>query len=215
MDINGIISRVKRIFGDESGVQVIDDDILQWISDAQREIVMHNEHVLQLTTTVNIVDGTDTYAFPTDLLVLRTVRIKMASMETYAHIEAISPGEFDRYISGRVVVGEGIPCVYTTYERKIFLYPTPDQNATDGLQILYTQRPTDVTAITDTISLPEEYHNAIVKYCLMKANQMDEDYEISAIHGAEFAGDVKALSLFNAYNPSEVYPRITVLPEDA
>lgn len=215
MDINGILLRVRRTFGDESSVQITDEDIFRWISDAQREIVMHNESVLEKTTTIDTLKGVQVYDFPSDLYVIRSVRIKARVSDAYIHITGISPQEFDQYINETMRdVILGLPSVYTTYERKIFLFPIPDADTTAGLQVLYNAKPIDVTSSVDELSLPEEYHNAIVKFCLARANELDDEPELSNNHQAQFINDVRTLSLKDKYAPKESYPRITILPED-
>ena len=43
--VQDVLLSVKRQFGDESGVQVTDSDIVRWVDDAQREISMNNPEI--------------------------------------------------------------------------------------------------------------------------------------------------------------------------
>lgn len=216
MNVSDVIIRVQRLFGDQSGVQIDDNDIIRYINDAQREIVMHNEAVLETTTTVNIVAGQNIYAFPTDLLVLRSLRVQLTSSAGYQYIKYYNLSEFDKVIyswDGGDFKDKNV-LIYTLYGREIFLYPTPNVSITDGLKLLYSTYPTDVALTTDELSVPLEYHNAVLRFCLHRATMQDEDYQASAIHEQQFLQNVQILSNREGRGARETYPTITTLPDD-
>ena len=217
MNTQDVMERAKRIFGDESAVQLTDADIFRWINDAQREIVMHNEGLLEKITTIDVVDGQDEYTFPADLLILRSIRYKNNDMVSYTNLGYMTLQEFDAFIDGwdGTLYGKGNPQVYTTYEDTIFVFPAPHQDVTAGLKILYSRKPVDVSDSLDPLDLPEAYHNAIVKYVLTKAYEMDEDYESSGMQFTQFQNDVSTLMNREKTKVQEYYPTITVLGEDA
>lgn len=216
MNTDDVITRVKRIFGDESAVQLEDADIIRWINDAQREIVMHNEGVLETTAFINTTVDEDEYAFPSDLFILRSLRYKNDDMQSYNRLQYYNLAEFDNYINGwdGTAYGSKDPQVYTTYDRTIFVFPRPDKSTTNGLKVLYSSTPVDVTVGSDPLGLPLEYHNAIVKYATTKAYEMDEDYESSGLQFAQFQGDVATLGNREKYGAREFYPTITTRWED-
>lgn len=217
MNTQDVMDRVKRIFGDESSVQLTDADIFRWINDAQREVVMHSQNLLEKIGTINTVEGQDEYAFPTDLLILRSIRYKNDSMQSYSRLEFRNLQEFDTYINGwdGTFYGTNDPLVYTTYEDTIYLFPAPNQSTTAGLKVLYSRKPVDVDSALDPLDLPEGYHNAIVKYCLTKAYEMDEDYESSGIQFSQFQNDVNTLmNREKSKGHDEFYPTITTRWED-
>lgn len=216
MNVTDVVTRVQRLFGDEADVQLTEADVIRWINDAQREIVMHNEGVLQTTGLINLVADQDEYAFPTDLFILRSLRYKFTDDLSYNSIKFLNLQEFDTFISGwdGTFSGSARPQVYTTYENKIFLYPRPSENVTDGLKVLYSKKPTEISTSADPISLPIVYHNVIVKYCYMMAQEMDEEYEASAAAFATFRDDINTLSFKERHGSDEFYPTITVRPDD-
>jgi hypothetical protein len=216
MNVSDIITRVKRSFGDESAVQIEDDDIIRWINDCQRETVMHNESLLSAVTELDLTVDVNEYEFPEDLFILRSVRIKMSGDKSYKAVEAVNLQQFDRMYDGwdGTKYGTGVPSVYTTYNNKIFIYPTPQGSSTDGLKLLYSKIPTEIVTSADGLSLPLEYHNSVVKYCMAQAHTLDEDYEAKAMHQAEFLGDVRALSYQKETFQQDTYPVITVLEDD-
>jgi hypothetical protein len=59
--VGNVQSQVKRVFGDESGVQLTNDDITRWINEAQVDIAKQNQ-ILQTTATMAVTGGTATYS---------------------------------------------------------------------------------------------------------------------------------------------------------
>lgn len=216
MNTEDIILQVKRTFGDESGVQVTDDDIIRWINLAQIELVMHNETLLQEVDIQDLVKDQQSYDFPENLLVLRTIRFKPDNSVGYMHLKYYGLLDFDRKLENwdGTKSRMGNPAIYTTYNRQIFLYPVPSTNFPEGLKILYTRRPVPLTSSNDPIDLPEEYHPAVIKYCLAQANTQDEDYEAATLHMASVQSDIQRLSYREEKYAEESYPSITILPDD-
>lgn len=216
MNTQDVITRVRRIFGDDAAVQVTDADVMRWINDGMVEIIKHNEGALQKTDLIDLVAGQSQYSLPTDFLILRSLRFKYTDMLSFSIIRYKSMQEFDESIDGWDGTGYGTarPQFFTMYEDAVTLFPTPDTSVTDGLKILYNQKPTDVTGLSDTLSLPLIYHNTVVKYCLHQASLLDEDHEPALMYKTDFNTDVKVLSNNETSDPIATYPTITVLELD-
>jgi hypothetical protein len=217
MIVSDVITRVRRIFGDEAAVQLQDADIIRWINDGQLELVRENDSVLQATDTIDIVANQQEYTMPANLLILRAVRWKYSSFLSFSYLKYLSLQQFDETVDGwdGTAYGTSHPAVYTKYENKIALFPIPNESATDGLKIIYNKRPTDVVLNSDSISVPELYHPTIVKFCIWQASLLDEDYEPAVMHQTNYTKDVDSLANRETLEPTDRYPVITVLAEDA
>lgn len=216
MNVQDVVTRVRRTFGDEAAVQVTDDDIIRWINDGQVEIVKHNDTALQTTDFMDLVQGTSQYNLPDDLLVLRSLRYKYDSMSSFNRLTYKNMQQFDEEIDGwdGTVYNESTPYFFTIYENKVTLFPTPSESSVGGLKLLYNQKPTDVTGLSDTLALPLLYHNTIVKYCMWQASLLDEDHEPGLMYRGEFQTDINTLQNTETKDPVAVYPTITVLEYD-
>lgn len=216
MIVSDIMTRVKRQFGDESGVQVTDDDIIRWINDGQRRIVMHNEGLLETTALANLTQGTQDYDLPVDLLIFRALALKVNGDTTFRHIKGLDFAKFNEYIDGwdGESQSQGVPLVYTLFAGKIRFYPVPDQSVTSGIKIYYNRKPTDVSSGSDSIDLPLLYHETVATYCLQQAHEMDEDYDAAGMKASELSTDLTTLRGREEWKDQETYPTITVLPED-
>lgn len=212
MNVTDIITRVQRIFGDMSGVQIDQNDIIRWINDGQEEIVIANEGMNEATATSDVVQGQATYNVPTDMSVLRSLRYNGYAMKR------MTQSEFDLYIDGYSATpnpyGQGISSIYTIWDNVITLFPTPNQSITAGLTILYIQHCSQVVTTADPLSVPVQYHKALVDYCLQQAYELDEDVQKTQAKKADFQQKMMQLNDRNKWLSQEAYPTITTLPQD-
>lgn len=217
MLVSDIITRVRRTFGDEAAVQIQDPDIIRWINDAQIEIVKRNEAALQKTSFIDLVANQAQYTMPTDLLLLRSLRYKFNSMQSYSNLDYKSMQQFDESIDGwdGTFFTAGQPQFFTLFEGKVLLFPTPDQSSTNGLKVLYNQKPTDVTVAGDSPALPAIYHPTIVKYCMWQASLLDEDLDPATLYEGHFRNDMDILMNRETKDSTAAYATITVRDEDA
>lgn len=205
-----VADRVKRQFGDESGVQVVDADIIRWINDAQREIARVNS-LLQAVGTINVVSGQTEYPFPSNVLNLISLKYNGKKLQGYNLLD------FEEYLLNSDPLAEAVgdPTLFVIERNNIIrLYPTPDVNLTNGLRIVYIARPTDIAVLGDNLTLPDEYFNRIVEYVLQQAYELDEDWNAAANKAAQFTGGLSLLQESQAWDRRETYPTITVLDID-
>lgn len=214
MNVQDVVTRVRRTFGDESGVQVTDDDVIRWINDAQEKVCLENEGLMETTATANIVQSQMEYDVPVDFSVLRSLKYKGY------RIKPMSFAEFNEYIDGYSAApgvspyGPGIPEIFMVWENKITLFPKPSENVTNGLTIYYIRHPASVGTLADALTIPLQYHNTVVNYCLQQAYELDEDYQKAELKKASVADELMKLNDRNKWISQEYYPRITTLPED-
>jgi hypothetical protein len=217
MNVQDIITRVRRTFGDEAAVQVSDEDVLRWINDAQIEIIKRNDGALQKTNLINLVANQSQYTLPTDLMVLRSLRYKFSDMLSFTALRYKNMQQFDETLDGwdGTSYNAGHPVFFTMFEGFAILFPTPEVSVTGGLKVLYNQKPLDVVDLTDELALPLIYHNTVVKYCLWQASLLDEDHEPAMMYRGDFDSDMGLLLTRETQDPVATYQTITTLSDDA
>lgn len=212
MNVQDVVNRVKRTFGDEAGVQITDQDLFRWINDAQLQISIENNGLIEATATSDIVLGQADYDLPPNTNVLRSLMYKGF------RLKSLSFAEFNEYLDGFKatdnIYGNGVSEVFMVWDEKITLFPTPNENITGGLKVYYSKHPDSVANLADDLTVPLKYHNAIVDYCLEQAYQLDEDTEKLAISKGKFDQTIMRLNDQEKWTSQEYYPRITTLPED-
>lgn len=214
MNVQDVVTRVKRTFGDEAGVQITDQDIIRWINDAQQEIGINNEGLMEARATANVVQNQTEYDVPADFSVLRSLKYNGYRMKS------LSFAEFNEYVDGYSAApgvspyGPGIPEYFMVWENKITVFPKPNTDLVNGLTIYYIKTPQSVGTLADGLTVPLTYHNSIVDYCLQQAYELDEDYNKAQAKQGKFADTMMKMNDRNKWTSQEYYPRITTLPED-
>lgn len=216
---NAIVTRVQRQFGDESGVQVTSDDILRWINDAQREAFSQHENLRQASTLMNLTAGTDTYNLTTSMVTIQAVRVLMDSSSTsYYDLKYMSESMFAELIngSGGSDYPADIPAFYTRGDASgtFRIWPRPQTSITNGLKVIYSRYSTDLSTLNDALDLPEYYHQYVLEYCLMKAYEMDEDWEAADKKAAYVQSTLDFNNNREAWFGRQTYPVIGVVDED-
>jgi len=216
MIVSDIITRVRRIFGDEAAVQVTNDDIIRWINDGQLEVVKHTESALQSSGFINLVANQATYALTADMLLLRSLRYKYSDMSSYRALVYKSMQQFDEVLDGwdGTQYPAGYPIFFTQYDANITVFPTPDRAATVGLKVLYNAKPADVSLTSDSLSLPLIYHNTIFRYCLWQVSLLDEDLDPAVMYEQSFIKDMALLHTRETTEATATYNTITVMELD-
>lgn len=208
MNVSEIAARIKRQFGDESGVQVTDEDILRWVNDAQKEIT-RIQSLLETQATTTVISGQNEYSLPLDILMLRSIRLGGQKIRT------LSLQEAEEYIPGfddETTWATGTPEVAWIWANNISLYPIPTSAGT--LKVYYTRVPVEVTAMIDSPELPVKYHPRIVEYCLAQAYEMDENWDGAGNKSSQFVTSISEMREEEKWTDHTYYPTITVLPED-
>lgn len=218
MNLTDIAIRVKRQFGDESAVQVMDDDIVRWVNDAQDYITSQNPDLLQESVTQNLVLGQIDYPFPADMLTLFSVSIKTLGTVSYDHVKFVSFQDFNDKLDGwdGTLYGNGDPFYYTTFDGVVKIFPPADAASVNGLKLMYNRAPATLAApiVAQALDLPRQYHNAILNYCLQQAYEMDENFEAAQLKGGQVQSQVHTNRSNDTKNASEFYGTITTLYDD-
>lgn len=178
---------IRRIFGDESGVQLDVADIQRWANAAQTEIV-NNNNAIKAKATMPTVVGQSTYDFP-------SVKIQQIESLHYDNmrLENVPFAEAERYLISNDPdqTTQGTPSFWYEWDGVLTLWPKPD--ATKNLTLYYTAYPDVLTGdATQVLSLPDKFYNAIVDFVLAKCYEMDEDMNASQLAESRFRAAVES-----------------------
>ena len=208
--VSDILTAVKRQFGDEAAIQITDDDIVRWVNDAQLEILSTNK-LFKAKATTDLVSGTYEYTFPAvPILDVQAIWVDSVKVE-YRTFQ-----EWEEYVNKEdpYKTSQGAPKIWTEWAGSFIFWPTPNSNSTNGIAIYYTKGPAPIEDIGDLLTVPDLYYNRVVEYCMAQAYELDEDYQASTMKLTQFNEGVSLLANDENNTYVDVYPRITVLPED-
>jgi len=166
MDVPTALRRIKRQFGDEYNVVITNDDIYGWIHDSELDIIR--------TTGCNDISITVTASsFPSN--VPASVNIKRISIDGKA-LTYIARDELD--LLGLSTAAVGGPKYWYKERTSVVLWPT---TAGDTTQVIITYNKTPSMMVdpegTNTFTVPEVYHDDVVKYCIGRAHNKNNNLQ--------------------------------------
>jgi len=207
MNLGEIKTSVKRQFGDESGAQITESDITRWANDALRDIVRKVEITNQHRETA-VIAGDAGYELPDNFMYLARV--------TYDNrlLPERKLRDLDLESNAIDQTGSGTPESYYIWNRTIYLYPTPAVGGSANLDIWYVSSPAVLTVDEDVPEIPAFMHEDIVRYCLARAKELDEDWQAAALFDTDYESRMMQARYEQSAQPTDTYPSIRTLPGD-
>lgn len=185
--VGDVYNQVKRVFGDESGVQLTNDDIARWVNEAQVDIAKQNQ-ILPETATLPVTGGTATYSVSSVTPKIDSIASILLDGRRIGNIP-ISQAEESISLADPEGTETGAPQFWYEWGGQITFWPVPNRNYT--MLIRYTAQPTDITSTSsDVLSIPDECFTDVCNYVLMRAYEMDENAEMMAVKQAEYSTSV-------------------------
>lgn len=204
--VQDVINNVTRVFGDEAGVQLSNNDIIRWINEAQREINRQNAVLQQVaTTTLNAgqaeytLSGITPPIYEINSLLINGRRIGNISVSQAEESISLADPESEE---------TGAPQFWYEWANTITFWPVPSTAGT--IKIRYTAVPTDVASDGDTLTLPDEYFMDIINYVLKMAYEMDENPEMMQLKAGEFSQSLAERGEQYRNAQHMTYPTMTV-----
>lgn len=179
-----IIDRARILLQDtdQTTIRWADSELLKWINDGQRAIVVVRPDALASNTTVNLTTGTK-QAIPADgIRLMDVVRNILANNDAgrvvrYVDREVLDSHDPDWHKSTASVTVKQF--VHDNRDPKNF-YVYPPAAAGAKLEIVYSKNPTDATTVGSTLSLPDIYQEPLLNYVLFRAYGKDSEFSANA-----------------------------------
>jgi hypothetical protein len=185
--VGDVYSQVKRAFGDESGVQLTNSDIVRWINEAQTDIAEQNQ-ILQATATLTLVPNQANYSLSAVTPGIDSIASILLNGRRIGNIP-ISQAEESISLADPEGLEIGAPQFWYEWAGEIIFWPKPGQAY--NMLLRYTAEPTNVTINPlDVLSVPDECFTDVCNYVLMRAYEMDENAEMMAVKQAEYSSSV-------------------------
>jgi len=207
--LDDIIKRVQRQFGDDVQAQITKEDIVRWVNDACIEIASNNatnQGVLKGQTAVEA--GKTEYNLPSDILLLRSVRVNGIKMGHSTFDQITELPDFSE-------TAVGTPLNYWVFDNKLYLYPGPSDSL-GTVDIYYVKTPDILTVEMGTKEpdVPKAYHNRIVEYCIAQAAELDDNIAHYQMKMGQFKDNLQSLRQ-NSEQPEhdDFYPSISYIGE--
>lgn len=178
--VPSVIAKVQTILQDATGIRWPDTELLGWLNDGQREIVLYKPNAFVKNIATRLVAGTK-QGLPADGVQLIDVVRNMGT-------DGVTPGRSVR-ITMREVLDSQIPnwhadtpssavkhYMYSMLDPKNFYVFPPQPAAGQGyVELIYGASPTDATLVS-TITLDDIYQTILVDYMLYRAYSKDTEF---------------------------------------
>lgn len=203
--VSDVADHVKRQFGDESGVQISNSDILRWTNNGQREIVTRNQILKAKATTLSEAGKRD-YTFPDqDIYQIESLHYDGTPVKNVNYREA------EEYlISKHSEAYRGAPKIWYEWAGVVTFWPTPQESGKD-ISLLYTRFPPNLESLQSTLTIPDKYYDTLLRYVLHQAFELDENWDASNMKLQQFTADLDILSEEERTSQHMTYPTITVI----
>lgn len=183
--VNSIISRAATLIQDATNVRWPQAELLDWLNDGQREVVIHKPEASVKNTSVSLTTGATKQTLPADGILLQDVVRNMGAGGS-------TPGQAIRLTTREVLdaqkpswhsdansIGYIQHYIYDPRDPKTFyVYPKAPSTAWYA-EVIYSSSPADC-ALNGTIQIDDIYANALLDYVLYRAYSKDAEYAANA-----------------------------------
>ncbi|MFP4036998.1 MAG: DUF6682 family protein [Desulfobacteraceae bacterium] len=180
-----IIDRAAIVLQDTTGVRWPQtDELLLWLNDGQREVVLRKPEAYAQNEVVELVNGTKQSVPAAGIQLLDVIR----NMGT----DGATPGRAITRID-RQILDEQRPDWHTetadtqtkhymfdTRDPKHFYVYPPQDDPPGQVELVYASAPTDLDSLGSTITLDDVYAGVLLDYILYRAYSKDADLSPSA-----------------------------------
>jgi len=186
-----LIDTAGIILQDTSQVRFPQAELMTFLNDAQREIVLHRPDARTVNGNMTCVAGSKQSIPATGLRLIDVVRNDAGRAITQIDRKILDETLPDWHNTAADATKKIEHFVYDPADPKNF-YVYPNATVSMDIEIIYSTAPSDITyTSTVTITLDDIYANAILDYMLYRAYQKDSEYagnaERSMMHYQSFA----------------------------
>lgn len=219
MPAQHIIRRCVDTLQDNTSVRWPVAELVRYLNDGQREIVLHRPDAGLASATISCVAGTKQSIPPNGAKLIEVVRNAKPG-GTFRAVRLINKELLEAQIPNWHTMPPQDEVLHFMHDvrdpKGFYVYPPATTNA--RLDITYSAYPTDIAeppdgstydAVTGNISVPDIYANALQDYILYRAYMKDSEYAGNAQRAqAHYAAFVNALGI-------EIKATVAVSPNSA
>lgn len=208
-----LISRASTILQDDEHVRWPVPELLEWMNDAAREIILRRPSARAVTQALALKAGTQQDIQDPSVQLLDVVR-NLGS-------DGLTPGRAVRRVE-RQLLDDQCPDWHMERKKSSIRHYTYDDRSTKSfyvyppavagvqVEVLVSQLPPVIAAATEAIDMPLEYLNAMVNYMAYRAFSKDSEYAQAQIATLQFQAfenavtDPSQKALVNSPNTNSV-----------
>lgn len=173
--VSAILDRAEIILQDSTNVRFPEAELLGFLNDAQREVVLHRPDANMQNESMTLVAGSK-QSLPTGALrlidIVRNVSGKAITQVNREVLDETLPN-WHETVAGADKIQHFI---YDPADPKNF-YVYPKGTSSMSLEVVYSSAPSEIATVgSNTITLDDIYANCILDYILYRSYQKDSEY---------------------------------------
>lgn len=177
-----IISRARIVINDADAVRWTDSELLKWISDGQRVIVLVRPDSYSINESLTLVAGTKQTLPSGGLRLLDVIRNLKSNGDPDRSVRMVDRETLDAQDYNwhtTTATGKVMNFVYDNRDPTHF-YVYPQATAGMKLEILYSKSPAEITTAATSLVLADVYVEPLFNYVLFRAYSKDAEYAANA-----------------------------------
>ena len=172
-----LIERAGTIIQDETNIRWPKDELLKWLNDGQREIVLHKPSAYPQEGIEALSSGTRQNIPSDGVSIIDVPRNETGSYRSIRIVEReILDAQRPNWHSDSPAQ-EVQHYIFDPRNPKTF-YVYPPNDGTGRVRVVYAAAPTDISQ-SDTITIDDIYANALLDYIIYRASSKDADYALN------------------------------------
>ncbi len=219
---SSLIRRATDIIMDNTSVRWPASELVRWLNDAQREVILVRPDAINKTATATLAVGTrqnlDAMALTPAPSKLIEITRNMAATSAKKAVRLVPRQILDANTPGWHAIAGTVDILHYMFDprdpKTFYVYPPALPTA--QLEIMYSAVPTDIaepadgalySAVVGDLTLPDIYANAVLDYMLYRAYSKDSDFAGNAARAqAHYAA-------FTASLTAEIQATLAVQPQ--
>jgi len=184
-----VVANVRRSFGDESGVQLEEGDLLRWINQGQYEIARQNK-ILKAKGVSTTMPGQSSYTLALGKPIMQIESVRCGDRR-------LVPTEFttiDANLEEYPVTATGEPRLWYRWGDEVVIWPTPA--AAEQLSIYFTAAPAAEASYdaNKLLEITDEYFLPLIDFCMAKAHEMDDNPQSQEVSIKQYADRMTSMN---------------------
>lgn len=177
-----IISRANTVLNDANGTRWTEAELLKWISDGQRVIVLVRPDAYSINESLTLVAGTKQTLPSGGLRLLDVIRNLKSNGDPDRSVrmvdrETLDSQDYNWHVSAST--GKVTNFVFDNRDPTHF-YVYPQATAGMKLEILYSKVPAEITTSSTALAVADVYAEPLFNYVLFRSYSKDAEYAANA-----------------------------------
>lgn len=195
MQAMAIADRVSELLQDVDNVTWTQEQIIEWINDAQRFVISIRPEACVKTTieSLTVAESRQTLPANATRLIMITSLFNADGVTRQPPIREIKRRYLEDFNTGIFGNTGTVKEYFYDPEDPLAYYVFPSPNAAQKIELIYNAVPTAITDLADNIDVDDHHSPAMIEWCLYRALSRDSENTPSMAKASAYRQNANAL----------------------